>query len=89
MFLLAIGIVMFFRFTRVSREQAHAAAELEAARSIQSLLIPANPPTTPGFTVESVYLPANEVGGDFFQVLPANNGSLLIETSAAKDSKPP
>jgi hypothetical protein len=78
MFLLAIGIVMFFRFTRISREQARAAAELEAARSMQSLLIPAEPPATPGFTVETVYLPASEVGGDFFQVLPADDGSLLI-----------
>ena len=78
LFLLAIGIVMFFRFTRVSREQARAAAELEAARNVQSLLIPVNPPATPGFSVESVYLPASEVGGDFFQVLPANDGSLLI-----------
>jgi hypothetical protein len=78
MFLLAIGIVMFFRFTRVSREQARAAAELEAARNMQSLLIPDTAPATPGFTVETVYLPASEVGGDFFQVLPADDGSLLI-----------
>ncbi len=77
-FLLAIGVVMFFRFARVSREQARAAAELEAARNIQSLLIPVNPPATPGFSVETVYLPASEVGGDFFHIQPFSDGSLLI-----------
>jgi serine phosphatase RsbU (regulator of sigma subunit) len=33
---------------------------------------------TPGYAVESVYLPAQQVGGDFFQVLPGEDGSLLI-----------
>ncbi len=78
LFLLAIMIVIFFRFTRVNREQARSAAELDAARSVQSLLIPAEAPSTPGFAVESVYLPASEVGGDFFQIQPGEDGSLLL-----------
>ena len=41
LFVLAIGVVMFFRFTRVSREQARTAAELQAARAIQERLVPA------------------------------------------------
>jgi hypothetical protein len=77
--LLAIAIVMFFRFTRVSREQAQSAAELQAAREIQQYLIPEKLPPTPGLAIESVYQPAREVGGDFFQVLPdARDGSTLI-----------
>jgi hypothetical protein len=52
--------------------------EFRSAQEVQQLLIPAIPPSTPGFTVETVYLPASEVGGDFFQVLPADDGSLLI-----------
>jgi serine phosphatase RsbU (regulator of sigma subunit) len=51
---------------------------MEAARTIQSILISDLASLTPGFKVESAYLPANEVGGDFFQVLPAADGSLLI-----------
>jgi hypothetical protein len=78
LFVLSIGVVMFFRFTRVSREQARSAAELEAGRNMQSLMVPIEPPNTPGFTVECVYVPASEVGGDFFQVLPDQDGSLLI-----------
>ena len=42
------------------------------------MLIPAKASCAPGFSVESVYLPAQEVGGDFFQVLPGDDGSLLI-----------
>jgi len=77
LFLLAIGFVMFFRFTRVSREQAHAEAELDAARQVQRQLVrPAA--YTPGFLVESAYLPAAQVGGDFYNVRVCRDGSLLI-----------
>jgi phosphoserine phosphatase RsbU/P len=77
-FLLAIGIVMFFRFTRVSREQARAAAELEAAREIQQRLVPVELPTVPGCRIESAYLPAAEVGGDFYQIFPQIDRSVLV-----------
>jgi serine phosphatase RsbU (regulator of sigma subunit) len=33
---------------------------------------------TPGFEVDSVYNPANEVGGDFFHVQPTSDGGLLV-----------
>jgi hypothetical protein len=78
LFLLAIGVVMFFRFTRVSREQARAAAELEAAREIQRQLVPASLPPVAGWRVEAAYFPAQEVGGDFYQVLEQADGSTLI-----------
>jgi hypothetical protein len=77
-FLVAIGIVMFFRFTRVSREQARSAAELAAAREIQRRLVPANLPAVKGYRIETAYLPAQEVGGDFYQVLGQNDGTHLI-----------
>jgi phosphoserine phosphatase RsbU/P len=77
-FLSAIGVVMFFRFTRVSREQARSAAELEAAREIQGRLVPAILPVIEGYRIETAYLPAQEVGGDFYQVLEQKNGAHLI-----------
>jgi hypothetical protein len=77
-FLLAIAVVMFFRFTRVSREQARSAAELGAAREIQQRLVPAALPELVGFHLEAAYLPAQEVGGDFYQVLAQQDGSALI-----------
>lgn len=47
------------------------------------MLIPAEMPSIPGLTVSSVYKPAAEVGGDFFQVIPPASddpeaGTLII-----------
>jgi hypothetical protein len=78
LFLLAIAIVMFLRFTRISREQARAAAELEAAREIQQRLVPASLPDFAGLHLEAAYLPAQEVGGDFYQVLAQAEDCALI-----------
>ncbi|HTZ57234.1 MAG TPA: PP2C family protein-serine/threonine phosphatase [Acidobacteriaceae bacterium] len=78
LFLLSIAFVMFFRFSRVSRERAHAAAELAAAREIQRHLVPDSLPTLPNYAIEAAYLPAQEVGGDFYQVLPQTDGSILV-----------
>jgi sigma-B regulation protein RsbU (phosphoserine phosphatase) len=77
-FLFAMAFVMFFRFTRVSREQARTAAELNAAREIQQRLVPATLPAVPGFSIETAYFPAQEVGGDFYQVLAQPDCSTLI-----------
>jgi uncharacterized membrane protein len=76
--LLVIVIIVFFRFLRVQRDQERAASELAAARSVQELMIPPEKILTPGFEVESVYNPANEVGGDFFYVHPTPDGGLLV-----------
>jgi hypothetical protein len=78
LFVLAIGVVMFFRFTRVSREQARSAAELQAAREIQQRLVPSSLPHIAGYKLEAAYLPAQEVGGDFYQVLEQADGGTLI-----------
>jgi Stage II sporulation protein E (SpoIIE) len=60
---------------RDRREKERMAAELEAGRVVQQVLIPDELPTIPGFNIRSVYKPYGEVGGDFFQVLPAKNGT--------------
>jgi hypothetical protein len=78
LFVLAIGVVMFHRFTSVSREQARAAAELGAAREIQRRLVPETLPEIAGYTIEAAYFPADEVGGDFYQVLEAKGGGKLV-----------
>ncbi len=59
-----------------ARDRAAYAAELQAASSVQQLLLQSASRSTPGFEVDSVYLPASEVGGDFFFVSPAPDGSL-------------
>jgi GAF domain-containing protein len=62
----------------VDAAQARAAfaAELHAASMVQQLLLQSASRSTPGFEVESVYLPASEVGGDFFFVSSAPDGAL-------------
>jgi len=59
-----------------ARERAALAAELQAASTVQQLLLQSASQVTPGFGIDSVYLPANEVGGDFFFVAPAPDGSI-------------
>jgi hypothetical protein len=78
LFLLAIGVVMLFRFTRVSREQARVAAELSAARDIQRRLVPETLPEIDGYEIEAAYFPADEVGGDFYQVLETADARLVV-----------
>jgi hypothetical protein len=70
---------LLFRDQRqVTEERALFAGEIHAARDVQQYLIPAHLPATPGFSIESEYRPSREVGGDFFQVLPQPDGSLLL-----------
>jgi hypothetical protein len=77
-FNLGIIAVVLYRFIRVARDEERAASELEAARTVQQILIPDRTEQFPGFHVESVYQPAQQVGGDFFQILPVPSGGLLL-----------
>lgn len=77
-FYVAILIFLVQRTVRIARERTLAAAELEAARTVQQILIPEQIPTIPGFVLQSVYRPAGQVGGDFFQILPLDGGGMLL-----------
>ena len=77
-FLGSMMAVILYRFVTVSQEEQRSAAEIEAARSVQALLIPTQLPSNRNFVLESAYLPVNGVGGDFFQVLPIQDDSILI-----------
>ncbi len=77
-FLCSLIAVILFRFIRVSEDEQRANAEISAARSVQALLIPTHLPSNKNFMLESAYLPVHGVGGDFFQVLPLKDDSLLI-----------
>lgn len=77
-FLASLIAVILYRFVRISQEEQRSAAEISAARSVQALLIPTQLPSNRNFMLESAYLPVNGVGGDFFQVLPLKDDSLLI-----------
>ena len=76
--LFVIVLIIFVRFLRIQRDQERASSELAAARSVQELMIPREKIETPGFEVDSIYDPANEVGGDFFHIQPTPDGGLLV-----------
>lgn len=77
-FELSILVFLVGRTVRLARERNRVAAEIEAAQTVQYLLLARSAGTTPGFAVETVYRPASEVGGDFFLVSPdAGDGSLV------------
>jgi sigma-B regulation protein RsbU (phosphoserine phosphatase) len=78
LFNLSLTIVIVLRATQASRQQALLEGELAAAREVQQVILPEKGEAIPGFKVESVYLPALQVGGDFFQVLPAEEGGMLL-----------
>jgi serine phosphatase RsbU (regulator of sigma subunit) len=67
-------VLLFRRFQSHRQERHRLANELEAARIVQRLILPGS--GIPG--VEAVYLPAAEVGGDFWQCYPTGDGGKLI-----------
>ena len=72
--LAVISLLMLRRFMRSLRQKQQLETEMEQARQVQQVLIPEQLPTVPGFAIESEYIPAQQVGGDFFQILPAEGG---------------
>lgn len=72
-------LVILFRDQRkTAEERAQFAGELEAAREVQQQLIPPALPKVPGLQFDAAYLPAREVGGDFYQIIPLPDGATLI-----------
>ena len=90
----SIGILLLFRtllfisiiyaVVRYSiaerRRQTSLEQEIQNARELQQVLVPETLPALPGFTLTSAYRPAQEVGGDFFQIIPLDGpgGSTLV-----------
>jgi phosphoserine phosphatase RsbU/P len=77
-FLLAMLVFLIRRFTLARRREERLASEFEAARQVQQVLLPDRLEPCPGFHVDSVYRPADEVGGDFFQQIADGRGGMLI-----------
>jgi serine phosphatase RsbU (regulator of sigma subunit) len=79
---LLLFIVLLFTVARQQfmerRRQAEIEMEIKSAREVQHVLIPEETPAIPGFSIASIYKPAAEVGGDFFQVMPQAEGGALV-----------
>lgn len=67
------------RYVIVQREhEQEIETELKAAREVQRVMIPEKAPEVLGYEITSVYEPAQEVGGDFFQIIPLADRSTLV-----------
>ncbi|MGA7158547.1 MAG: PP2C family protein-serine/threonine phosphatase [Acidobacteriaceae bacterium] len=67
---IVLTVTVILQQIREGRRQAHIATEFKSAQEVQQILVPEDTPPIPGLAVSSVYKPASEVGGDFFQVIP-------------------
>ncbi len=76
LFLLVSILYAAWRYS-VEQNQRQSAIEQEfrSAQEIQQILIPEVLPAIAGYTVTSAYFPAQEVGGDFFQIIPLGSES--------------
>jgi sigma-B regulation protein RsbU (phosphoserine phosphatase) len=75
---LAVAAVLILRFTRSAEQEQRLSGEIESARAVQALLVPAVLPFTPHFHFEAAYIAASEVGGDLYQVFPQPDGGVLV-----------
>jgi len=70
--------VLVYLFGRTVREEQRLSTALQAAHEIQIRLVPASNAMHGGLKTEVTYLAAEEVGGDFCQILPREGGSVLV-----------
>ena len=75
---ISLAVIMVVRSTESSRQQAQLEGEIAAAREIQRVIVPERIEVVPGFELETVYQPAQQVGGDFFQILSDDKSGLLV-----------
>jgi serine phosphatase RsbU (regulator of sigma subunit)/CHASE2 domain-containing sensor protein len=72
-----------------SKKQARTTRELEIARQIQLSFLPASFPKSEDFQIAAYYLPARQVGGDFYDVIPLPDGRLALVIADVSDKGVP
>lgn len=73
--------IIYAAYRYILEQQARSAVleqEMQSAREIQQVLIPETLPSLEGYAITSAYTPAQEVGGDFFQILANPDGSTIV-----------
>jgi len=66
------------RYAKTQSDKALLDGEMAAAREVQRVMVPETLPAVSGYSIESVYRPAAEVGGDFLQVIRLKSGRTLL-----------
>jgi serine phosphatase RsbU (regulator of sigma subunit) len=74
-----VAMLLIRRLQRSIKAQRELALDLKQAKEVQQVILPKANVAHPGLAIESVYRPAREVGGDFFQIIPhPSDCSVLI-----------
>jgi hypothetical protein len=79
--LVLFGAILYAVYRYVLEQQVRQNVmerEIQSAREIQQVLVPETLPALEGYAVTSAYQPAMEVGGDFFQIIPNDDGSAIV-----------
>lgn len=71
------------RLAGAQREAERLHHELALARAVQMATLPSRLPEVPGYDVHGVFLPAEETGGDAYDIAPSAHGLLLLLADAA------
>jgi hypothetical protein len=78
-FLLISIVYAVYRYSiDQSERQGALEQEFKSAQELQQVLIPETLPSLDGYAVTSAYRPAQQVGGDFFQLIAQPDGSALL-----------
>ena len=82
----SLTLLLVQRIRSANRERAALAGEMQAARQIQQLLVPSTLDATAGWIIDAVFMPAREVGGDFYRchVLPNGDERVLLGDVSGK-----
>ena len=78
LFVFVTWIVLYFRYREEQLRQLGLEQDMASARRMQEQLLGGSAPQVSGFDLTAVYLPAQEVGGDFYRTVPLHDGSLLV-----------
>ena len=77
-FAVATLATLYLRFREEQQQQQAREQELAAGQRAQQLLLERSADQPEGFEVQKAYLPASEVGGDFYQTIAREDGGLLV-----------
>jgi len=75
------GAILFASYRYILEVQARRMlleGEVAGGREIQKVLVPDEIPQIEGYSITGSYTPMLEVGGDFFQVIPNDDGSAIV-----------
>jgi len=73
---IAVAIRNAQRYVRERRERERMSRDAQEARIIQQALLPKASPYIPGFSISGLSVPAGEIGGDWYDFIPFDDGCL-------------